>query len=243
MGELHLEIIVDRMIREFKVSANVGNPQVAYKETITKPVKVEGKFEPLTPGGKSQYGHVWLELAPLDRNAGFEFECNIAENVIPSAIVPAIEKAVKDSLDAGALVGFPVVDLKVSLVDGSYHEEDSTEQAFGVAASMAFRKGASEADPVLLEPVMDVEISLPETYLGDVIADLNSKRAKILGMDSREAGIQVVQAQVPLAEMFGYSTALRSATQGRANFTMQFAAYDDVPVQISEKIIKRIRGL
>ena len=243
MGELHLEIIVDRLIREFKVAANVGNPQVAYKESISKAVKVEGKFEHPTFGGKSQYGHVWLELTPLDRNAGFEFESNIAEDVIPSQIVPAIEKSVRDSLDAGALIGFPVIDLKVSLVGGSYHEEDSPEQAFGAAANMAFRKGVSEADSVLLEPVMDVEISLPESYLGEVISDLNSKRAKILGMDSREAGIQTVQAQVPLAEMFGYSTALRSATQGRAGFTMQFAAYDNVPVQISEKIIKRIRGL
>jgi len=243
MGELHLEIIVDRMIREFKVAANVGKPQVAYKETISVPVRAEGKFDPPTAGGKRQYGHVWLELAPLERNAGFEFECKIADDVIPPEIIPAIEKAVRDSLDAGALVGFPVVDVRVSLVDGSYHEEESSDQAFGVAASMAFRKGASEAGPVLLEPVMNVEISLPESYLGDVIADLNSKRAKILGMGSREAGIQVVRAQVPLAEMFGYSTALRSATQGRASFTMQFAAYDMVPVHISDKIIKKIRGL
>ncbi|MBU4033550.1 MAG: elongation factor G, partial [Proteobacteria bacterium] len=243
MGELHLEIIVDRLIREFKVGANIGKPQVAYKETVTSLGKAEGKFEHPTTAGKSQYGHVWLQIEPLERGEGFRFESCIAEDVIPLAIVPAIEKAVHDSLDAGTLIGFPIVDLKVSLVDGSYRDEDSTEQAFGVAAAMAFRKAVSEAGPVLLEPVMDVEIILPESYLGEVISDLTAKRAKIHGMDSRDGGRQAVKAQVPLAEMFGYSTDLRSATQGRANFTMQFAAYDSVPDHISGKIIKRIRGL
>ena len=243
MGELHLEIIVDRLIREFKVGANIGKPQVAYKETVTALGKAEGKFEHPTTAGKSQYGHVWLQVAPLERGEGFRFESCIAEDVIPPAIIPAIEKAVHDSLDAGTLIGFPIVDLKVSLVDGSYRDEDSTEQAFGVAAAMAFRKAVSEAGPVLLEPVMDVEIILPESYLGEVISDLTAKRAKIHGMDSRDGARQAVKAQVPLAEMFGYSTDLRSATQGRANFTMQFAAYDRVPDHISEKIIKRIRGL
>ena len=243
MGELHLEIIVDRLIREFKVGANIGKPQVAYKETVTALGKAEGKFEHPTTAGKSQYGHVWLQVEPLERGEGFRFESCIAEDVIPPAIVPAIEKAVHDSLDAGTLIGFPIVDLKVSLVDGSYRDEDSTEQAFGVAAAMAFRKAVSEAGPVLLEPVMDVEIILPESYLGEVISDLTAKRAKIHGMDSRDGARQAVKAQVPLAEMFGYSTDLRSATQGRANFTMQFAAYDRVPDHISGKIIKRIRGL
>jgi elongation factor G len=243
MGELHLEIIVDRLIREFKVGANIGKPQVAYKETVTALGKAEGKFEHPTTAGKSQYGHVWLQVEPLERGEGFRFESCIAEDVIPLAIIPAIEKAVHDSLDAGTLIGFPVVDLKVSLVDGSYRDEDSTEQAFGVAAAMAFRKAVSEAGPVLLEPVMDVEIILPESYLGEVISDLTAKRAKIHGMDSRDGARQAVKAQVPLAEMFGYSTDLRSATQGRANFTMQFAAYDRVPDHISGKIIKRIRGL
>jgi elongation factor G len=243
MGELHLEIIVDRLIREFKVGANIGKPQVAYKETVTSLGKAEGKFEHPTTSGKSQYGHVWLQIEPLGRGEGFLFESRIAEDVIPPAIVPAIEKAVHDSLDAGTLIGFPIVDLKVSLVDGSYRDEDSTEQAFGVAAAMAFRNAVSEAGPVLLEPVMDVEITLPESYLGEVISDLTAKRAKIHGMESRDGGMQAVKAQVPLAEMFGYSTDLRSATQGRANFTMQFAAYDVVPDHISGKIIKRIRGL
>jgi len=243
MGELHLEIIVDRLIREFKVGANIGKPQVAYKETVTGIGRAEGKFEHPTTAGKSQYGHVWLQIEPLERGEGFQFASCIAEDVIPPAIIPAIEKAVHDSLDAGTLIGFPIVDLKVSLVDGSYRDDDSTEQAFGVAAAMAFRKAVSEAAPVLLEPVMDVEITLPESYLGEVISDLTAKRAKIHGMDNREGGLQAVKAQVPLAEMFGYSTDLRSATQGRANFTMQFAAYDRVPDHISGKIIKRIRGL
>ncbi|MBU2539306.1 MAG: elongation factor G, partial [Proteobacteria bacterium] len=243
MGELHLEIIVDRLIREFKVGANIGKPQVAYKESVTAIGKAEGRFEHPTTAGKSQYGHVWLQVEPLERGEGFQFESCIAEDVIPPAIIPAIERAVHDSLDAGTLIGFPIVDLKVSLVDGSYRDDDSTEQAFGVAAAMAFRKAVSEAAPVLLEPVMDVEITLPESYLGEVISDLTAKRAKIHGMDNRDGGLQAVKAQVPLAEMFGYSTDLRSATQGRASFTMQFAAYDRVPDHISGKIIKRIRGL
>jgi len=243
MGELHLEIIVDRLVREFKVAANVGKPQVAYKETIEQSAKAEGKFEHAGAGGKSQYGHVWLEVAPLPRGGGFEFESRVTDDVIPKQFIPAIKKAVEDSLDAGALIGFPAVDIKVSLVDGSYHDEYSTEQAFGVAANMAFRKAAAEAKPVLLEPVMEVEIVLPEPYLGDVIADLNSKRAKVMGMENRQGDVQAVKAHVPLAEMFGYSTDLRSATQGRANFSMQFSAYEKVPDQIAEQIVKRVRGL
>ena len=242
MGELHLEIIVDRLVREFKVAANVGKPQVAYKETISGTAKAEGKF--LHPAaGKPQYGHVWLELSPQERGAGYEFECRVDADSIPEQYVPAIQKGVEDSLDSGVLLGFPVVDVKVALVDGSYHEEDSTEQAFGVAAVMAFRKGMSEAVPVLLEPIMALEVTVPDNFLGDVIGDLNSKRANVLGMENRSGGLQVVKAHAPLAEMFGYSTDLRSATQGRATFTMQFAAYDKVPAHLAEKIINKVRGL
>jgi len=241
MGELHLDIIVDRLLREFKVAANVGNPQVAYKETIAAEGRAEGLFEQQAVG-KSQYGHVWLEVAPLPRGAGFEFENRIPTGNIPEEFIPAIERGITDSLDSGVLIGFPTVDLKVSLVDGSYHEENSSEQAFGVAAAMAFRKALEQAHAVLLEPIMELEIVLPEASLGDVIADLNSKRAKIMGMAARQAGIQMVTAQVALAEMFGYSTDLRSATQGRASFSMQFANYDLVPERIAEKIVKRIKG-
>jgi len=243
MGELHLEIIVDRLVREFKVGANVGKPQVAYKETITGKAEGEGKFEMPTAGGKRQYGHVVLAVAPLETGKGIFFESRIVAEVIPAAIVPAIEKTVRDSLSSGPLLGFPVADIQVSLVGGSYHEEESTEQAFGVAANMAFRAAALDAKPVLLEPVMSLEVTLPDSYLGEVIADCNSRRAKIMGTDSREGGLQIVKAHVPLAEMFGYSTDLRSATQGRASFTMQFLQYERVPDHIAEKIIQRVRGL
>jgi len=241
MGELHLEIIVDRLFREFKVAANVGKPQVAYKETIEAAGRGEGLFEHQV-AGKAQYGHVWLAVTPLERGAGYEFENLISPDSIPAEYLPAIERGIKDNLDSGVLIGFPVVDLRVSLVDGSYHEDHSSEQAFGVAASMAFRKALEQARPVLLEPIMELEIVLPEASLGDVIGDLNSKRARILGMEPGLEGLQVVTAQVPLAEMFGYSTSLRSATQGRASFTMQYATYDRVPDRVAEQIIKRIKG-
>ena len=241
MGELHLEIIVDRLLREFKVAANVGKPQVAYKETIEAAGRGEGLFEHQVTG-KVHYGHVWLEVAPLERGAGYEFENRIQADCIPAEYIPAIERGIKDSLDSGVLIGFPVVDLRVSLVDGSYHVDHSSEQAFGVAAGMAFRKALADAAPVLLEPIMELEIVLPEASLGDVIGDLNSKRAKILGMEPGLEGMQVVTAQVPLAEMFGYSTSLRSATQGRASFTMQYATYDRVPDRVAEQIVKRIKG-
>ncbi len=241
MGELHLDIIVNRLLREFKVAANVGKPQVAYKETIESGGKAEGLFDQQAVG-KPQYGHVWLEVSPLERGGGFEFENRIPKGNIPEQFIPAIAKAVEDSLDSGALIGFPVVDIKVSLIDGSYHEENSSEQAFGVATSMAIRKVLEKSKPTLLEPIMELEIVLPETNLGDVIADLNSKRAKILGMDARLEGLQVVTANVPLAEMFGYSTDLRSATQGRASYTMQYTMFDRVPGKIAEQIIKRIKG-
>ncbi len=241
MGELHLEIIVDRLFREFKVAANVGNPQVAYKETIEVRSRAEGLFDPQATS-KPQYGHVWLEISPLDRGAGFEFKNCVPEGNIPAQFIPAIKQGILDSLDSGVLIGFPTTDIQVSLVDGSYHEENSSEQAFGVASAMACRNVLAKAKPVLLEPVMELEIVLPEASLGDVVADLNSKRAKIMGMDVRQEGVQVITAQVPLAEMFGYSTSLRSATQGRASYNMQFAAYDRVPDKIAEKIIKRIKG-
>ena len=242
MGELHLEIIIDRLIREFKVGANVGTPQVAYKETISAIGRAEGKFEQQNVG-KSQYGHVWLEVAPLPRGQGNQFESVIEEELIPQEFVVAIQRGVEAGIDSGCLLGFPVVDVKVTLVDGSYHEEDSTEQAFGVASNIALRKASLQSKPILLEPVMSLEVTLPEEYLGEVINDLNSKRAKILGMDSRDHGLQTIEAHVPLAEMFGYSTDLRSTTQGRANFTMQFHDYDEVPTRIAEQIIKKVRGL
>jgi elongation factor G len=241
MGELHLEVIVDRLVREFKVAASIGKPQVAYKESIEGVAKAEGKFEHLA-GGKNQYGHVWLELESASRGSGFTFESRITREQVPEQFLAAIEQGVIDSLDSGPLIGFPLVDLKVVLVDGSYHEEDSTEMAFGVAATMAMRKGAAEASPILLEPIMDLEVIVPEEYLGEVMSDLNAKRAKINGVESRH-NVQVVKAHVPLAEMFGYSTDLRSATQGRATFTMQFTAYDRVPEHLATKVISRIRGI
>ncbi len=241
MGELHLEIIVDRLVREFKVAANIGKPQVAYKESIEGTSRAEGKFVQQT-SGKSQYGHVWLELEPLNRGEGFKFENKVGDEQVPADFLQAVEKGIEGSLDSGALIGFPLVDLKVSLVDGSYHQDDSTEMAFGVAATIALRKGASEANPILLEPLMALEVTVPEEYLGEVMSDLNGKRAKINGIESRN-DIQIVRAQVPLAEMFGYSTDLRSATQGRATFNMQFSSYDKVPAQKAESIISRIRGI
>jgi elongation factor G len=241
MGELHLEIIVDRLFREFKVAANVGNPQVAYKETVEVASRAEGLFDHQA-GSKSQYGHVWLEVSPLARGAGFVFQNSVPAGNIPAEFIPAIERGVAGSLDSGFLIGFPTTDIQVSLVDGSYHEENSSEQAFGVAAAIAVRNALAKASPVLLEPVMELEIVVPEASLGDVVGDLSSKRARIMGMDVRRDDVQVVTAQVPLAEMFGYSTSLRSATQGRASFSMQFAAYDRVPDKIAEKIIKRIKG-
>lgn len=241
MGELHLEVIVDRLVREFKVAVNVGKPQVAYKETISGFARAEGEFDHQTVG-KSQFGHVWLEIEPGERGSGLEFENRVSEDVIPGRFIGAIRKGIEDSLDSGALIGYPMVDLKVVLVDGSFHQDDSTEMAFGVAATMALRKGAARAGPVLLEPVMDLEVILPDEYLGDVMNDLHGKRARIMGVESRK-GCQVVKAKVPLVEMFGYSTDLRSATQGRATFTLQFASYEKVPDNIAEVIVNRIRGL
>ena len=240
MGELHLEIIVHRLLNDFKVSAKVGKPQVAYKETITAATEGEGRFEQQT--GARQYGHVVLRIEPLKRGAGFEFSNEIDEQTIPDEFLAAVERGVKDTLDSGPLVGYPLTDIKVRLIGGSYDDEDSTEMAFGVSASMAIRKTATEAQPVLLEPVMDLEVVTPEEYVGDAISDLNSKRAKITGVEA-EKDVQIVRAHVPLAEMFGYSTSLRSATQGRAHFSMQFLSYDVVPKAKAETIVNKIRGI
>ncbi len=241
MGELHLEIIVHRLLNEFKVGAKVGTPQVAYKETVTAPNRAEGKFDQLT-GAKGQYGHVVIEMEPLKRGSGFEFISEVDEETIPEEFLGAVEKGVKDSLDSGPLIGYPLTDIKVKLVGGSYHEEDSTDMAFGVSAGMAMRRGSAEAQPALLEPVMDLVVTSPEEYMGDVIADINSKRGKVVGVTA-EGDLQSINGHVPLAELFGYSTSLRSATQGRANFTMQFLEYDVVPANKAEAIIKKIRGI
>ena len=242
MGELHLEIIVDRLIREFKVDANIGKPQVSYKETLSGVGRGEGRFEPQGVS-KSQYGHVVLEVEGMPRSSGNCFTSAINDDCIPAEFVQAIRKSVESGLDSGLLLGFPVVDVKVTLVGGSYHELDSTIQAFGVAANIALRNSCLVAHPVLMEPVMQLEVIAPDEYLGDVINDLNMKRAKIHGMSAREHSLQVVEAHVPLAEMFGYSTDIRSATQGRASFTMQFYTYEVIPDRIAKNIIKKIRGL
>ena len=241
MGELHLEIIVDRLLREFKVNANVGQPQVAYRETLTVAARGEGRFE--TQGtGKEQYGHVVVELEPADRGEGVSFESLVNEDEIPAEYIEAIEKGVRDSLDSGPLIGYPVLDVKAKLVGGSYDEERSSEMAFGVAATIACRKAAAAGEPVLLEPVMELEVVTPEEYLGDVINDLNRKGAQVNGVDT-ERDVQVVHALAPLATMFGYSTDLRSATQGRATFTMQFSEFSEVPAKRAEEIIRKIRGV
>lgn len=235
MGELHLEIIVDRLMREFKVEANVGKPQVAYKETIRKHVRVEGKFVRQS-GGRGQYGHVWLELEPRERGTGYEFANKIIGGVIPKEYIPAVDAGIQGAMESGILGGYPVVDIKAALVDGSYHEVDSSEMAFKIAGSMAFKEGMAKADPALVEPIMKVEVFVPEDYMGDVIGDLNSRRGKIEGMEAR-AGIQVIRVFVPLAEMFGYATILRSRTQGRGNYSMQFDHYEEVPKNIADAIV------
>jgi elongation factor G len=240
MGELHLEIIVDRLMREFKVGANVGKPQVAYKETIKGPARVEGKFVRQS-GGRGQYGHVWIDMEPLERGVGFEFINKIVGGTVPREYIPAVEKGIKEAMDSGVLAGYPVVDVRVSLFDGSYHEVDSSEMAFKIAASMAFKEGAKKAQVTLLEPIMTVEVVTPEEYMGDVIGDLNSRRGKIQTMEKR-ASAQVIRAMVPLAEMFGYATDLRSKTQGRATYTMQFDHYEEVPKGIMDGIVAKVRG-
>ncbi len=240
MGELHLEIIVDRLTREFGVSANIGRPQVAYRETITKPVSnIEAKYVRQT-GGRGQYGHVVINVEPAP-GQGFVFEDKIVGGVIPREFIPSVEKGVREALESGVLAGYPVVDVKVTLVDGSFHPVDSSDIAFKIAGSMAFKDAAQKASPVLLEPVMRVEVTVPDDYMGDVIGDLNSRRAKLEGME-KKANLQVIRAFVPLAEMFGYATQLRSLTQGRGVFVMQFDHYDVVPQNIAEQVIARSQG-
>jgi len=240
MGELHLEIIVDRMMREFKVACNVGAPQVAYRESITKKVEVQGKFVRQS-GGRGQYGDCWLRIEPQEPGTGFTFVDEIKGGVIPKEYIPAVGKGAEEASLNGVLAGFPIVDVKVAVFDGSYHDVDSSEMAFKIAGSMGFKEGAAKAGPVLLEPVMAVEVVVPEEYMGDVMGDLSSRRGKIMGMESR-GGAQVVNAHVPLANMFGFSTDLRSSTQGRATYTMVFDHYEQVPKAIAEEVIAKIKG-
>lgn len=235
MGELHLEVLVERMLREFKVRARVGRPQVAYKETITKPVRAEGRFVRQT-GGRGHYGHVCLELEPLEKGGGFEFEDKIVRGVVPKEFIPSVERGVREALDSGVLAGYPLVDLKATLVDGSYHEVDSSDMDFKIAGSIALRNGVQKAEPVLLQPVMELEVVVPEQFAGEVIADLNARGAQIEGMELRSGDLQAVQAHVPLAEMFGYATDLRSKTQGRGVFTMEFDYYDQVPPEVMKRV-------
>ncbi len=237
MGELHLEIIVDRMSREFNVDANVGAPQVAYRETMRKTVEAEGKFVRQS-GGRGQYGHVWLRMEPLEPGGGFEFENAIVGGVVPKDYIPAVTKGVEEAMNNGVLAGYPVVDVKVTLYDGSYHDVDSNENAFKIAASMAFKDGFMRADPVLLEPIMKVEVTTPEEYMGDVIGDLNRRRGLVQGMEDSPAG-KLINAEVPLAEMFGYATALRSMSQGRATYSMEFEKYAEAPSSVAEEVIKK----
>jgi elongation factor G len=238
MGELHLEIIVDRMRREFNVDANVGAPQVAYREAIRKAVEQEGKFVKQS-GGRGQYGHVWIKLEPNEAGKGYEFVDAIKGGTVPREYIPAVDKGLQDSLSNGVLAGFPVVDVKVTLFDGSYHEVDSNENAFKMAASIAFKDGMRKASPALLEPMMAVEVETPEEFMGNVIGDLSGRRGMIQGMDDQVGGIKVVKAEVPLAEMFGYSTQLRSLTQGRATYSMEFKHYAEAPKNVAEAVINK----
>ncbi|MED3661701.1 elongation factor G [Ureibacillus terrenus] len=240
MGELHLDIIVDRLKREFKVEANVGAPQVSYRETFRKTAQVEGKFVRQS-GGRGQYGHVWIEFSPNEEGKGFEFENAIVGGVVPREYIPAVEAGLKDAMENGVLAGYPIIDIKAKLFDGSYHEVDSSEMAFKIAASMALKNAAQKCEPVLLEPIMKVEVVVPEEYLGDIMGHVTARRGRVEGMEAR-GNAQVVRAMVPLAEMFGYATTLRSATQGRGTFSMVFDHYEEVPKSIAEEIIKKNKG-
>ncbi|WP_110925999.1 elongation factor G [Bacillus massiliglaciei] len=240
MGELHLDILVDRMRREFRVEANVGAPQVAYRETFRQSAQVEGKFARQS-GGRGQYGHVWIEFSPNEEGKGFEFENAIVGGVVPREYIPAVQAGLEDALERGVLAGFPLVDVKAKLYDGSYHDVDSSEMAFKVAASLALKNAASKCKPVILEPVMKVEVVMPEEYLGDIMGNITSRRGRVEGMEAR-GNAQVVKAFVPLSEMFGYATTLRSNTQGRGTFSMHFDHYEEVPKSISEEIIKKNKG-
>jgi elongation factor G len=236
MGELHLDIIVDRMKREFSVNANVGAPRVAYRETIRKTVEQEGKFVRQS-GGRGQYGHVYLRIEPVEQGNGYEFVNEIVGGAIPKEYIPAVDKGVQEQMQNGVVGGYPVEDVKVTLYDGSYHDVDSSEMAFKIAGSMCFREGISKANPVLLEPVMKVEVVTPEDYLGDVMGDLSRRRGITQGMDDSPAG-KVIRAEVPLAEMFGYATDVRSATQGRASYSMEFLKYAEAPQNIADAVVK-----
>jgi elongation factor G len=240
MGELHLDIIVDRLKREFKVEANVGAPQVAYKETFRSSAKVEGKFVRQS-GGRGQYGHVWIEFEPLEEGAGFEFVNKIVGGVVPKEYIPAVQSGIEEAMQNGVLAGYPLVDIRATLFDGSYHDVDSSEMAFKIAGSMALKAAKDKCNPVLLEPIMKVEVVVPEEYMGDVMGDINSRRGRVEGMESRSGG-QVIRAMVPLAEMFGYVNTLRSRTQGRGVFTMVFDHYEEVPKNIADEIVKKATG-
>jgi len=240
MGELHLEIIVDRLKREFKVEANVGRPQVAYRETITAAVEAEGKFVRQS-GGRGQYGHVKLRVAPQEAGDGFEFVSEIVGGVVPKEYFKAIEQGVREALDRGIVAGYPMVDVKVTLYDGSYHEVDSNEMAFKIAGSMGIQNGAKKASPVILEPMMSAEMITPENFMGDVVGDINRRRGRVKSMEMRH-GAQVISAFVPLSEMFGYATELRSMTQGRASYSMQFDHYEQLPNNLAEEIIAKHAG-
>jgi elongation factor G len=240
MGELHLEIIVDRMMREFKVEANVGKPQVAYRETIRKRVESEGKFVRQS-GGRGQYGHVKLIVEPNEPGKGYEFIDKIKGGVVPKEYIKPTDQGIQEALESGVLAGYPVVDVKVTIYDGSYHDVDSNEMAFKIAGSMGFKSGCEKAGPVILEPIMAVEVETPEDYMGDVIGNLNSRRGRIENMEDR-SGSKIVTSKVPLAEMFAYSTTLRSVTQGRASYTMQFSHYEEAPRNVAEEIIAKAKG-
>jgi elongation factor G len=240
MGELHLEILVDRMLREFKVEANVGAPQVAYRETIRKAVKAEGKFIRQS-GGKGQYGHVVIQLEPGEPGSGFEFVSKIVGGTVPKEYIGPAEQGMKEACESGILAGYPVIDLKATMVDGSFHDVDSSEMAFKIAGSMAIKEAVMKATPVLLEPMMKVEVEVPEDYIGNIIGDLNSRRGQIEGQGT-EQGIAKVSAKVPLAQMFGYATDIRSKTQGRGIFTMEFSHYEEVPRNVAEAIIAKSKG-
>jgi elongation factor G len=237
MGELHLDIIVDRMKREFKVDANVGKPQVAYRETIRQAVKQEGKFVRQS-GGRGQYGHVFLEIEPQPPGSGYEFVNAIVGGVVPREYIPAVDRGIQEQMENGVIAGYPVVDCRVTLYDGSYHDVDSSEMAFKIAGSMGFREGAMKADPVLLEPIMQVEVVTPEEYMGDVMGDLNRRRGLPQGMEDTPSG-KTIRAEVPLAEMFGYSTDLRSMSQGRAVYSMEFKKYSEVPQNVADLVMRK----
>ena len=240
MGELHLEIIIDRLLREFKVEATIGKPQVSYRETIKQPIKAEGKFIRQS-GGRGQYGHVWIEMVPTEQGSEFVCENKIVGGAIPKEYVPAVEAGIKEAMQSGVLAGYPVVDFKVTIFDGSYHDVDSSEMAFKIAGSMAFKEAMSKAKPILLEPVMSIEIVVPDDYLGEVLGDINSRRGRIDGMTTRN-GVHIINALVPLSEMFGYATDLRSKTQGRGTYTMEFDHYEEVPRNVAEAIISSKKG-